>query len=64
MSFHGTCPVCGTVYTPLDRETSHSGRFVVIEDDDQLQADVGDEVDQVCETCHSAGYVMRTDVGT
>lgn len=59
MSFTGTCPVCGTSYTMLDREASHSGHFEVIVDDDALMADVGDIVDQVCETCHTAGRVRR-----
>jgi len=58
--FTGRCPVCGTVYGMLDAETSHSGNFEVIVDDDALDADPGDEVDQVCEPCHTAGRVRRT----
>lgn len=62
MSFTGTCPVCGTDYTPLDREASHAGRFVVIADDDDLLADPGDHVDVVCESCHTQGRVRRDDL--
>jgi len=61
MIFTGTCPVCGATYTPLDAEVSHSGRFVVTADDDDLAADKGEEVEQVCETCHSQGRVARDD---
>jgi len=59
MGFTGKCPVCGTNYTMLDREASHSGHFEVIVDDDDLEAEKGDTVDQVCETCHTAGFVRR-----
>lgn len=60
MSFTGTCPVCGTDYTPLDAEASHVGTFEVIVDDDALVADKGDRVELCCETCHTAGRVRRT----
>lgn len=59
MGYTGTCPVCGTEYTMLDREASHSGNFEVIVDDPSIAAEKGDTVDQVCETCHTAGYVRR-----
>lgn len=59
MSFTGDCPVCGRTYTMLDREASHSGHFEVIVDDESLAAEKGEIVDQVCETCHTAGFVRR-----
>lgn len=44
---------------PDDEETSHVGDFVVSADEDHLSADKGERGEQVCESCHSAGYVRR-----
>lgn len=63
MAFTGICPVCGTDYTPLDREAGHhtggSEVFEVVVDDPSLAAAKGDHVERVCETCQTAGRVRR-----